>query len=74
MITARGRGQDGKPALVLGFTAENIKRLTAGQPVRVPRSAMEVTGFADIEVCIVYGETQADIMAQLTAGQEKAPG
>lgn len=69
MITARGQSKDGKPALVLGFTEENIERLKAGQPVRVPREAMDATGFSDIEVCIVYGETQADVMAQLTTGK-----
>lgn len=71
MITARGQA-NGRPALILGIDDQNVARLTAGQPILVPREAMEGTGFADMEVIIVHGKTQADVMANLVANKSKA--
>lgn len=51
---------------ILGLDAENINRLTQGQPILV---SLAQTGGSD-DVCIVYGETQDDIKNEL----EKAFG
>ncbi len=57
MITARATGDDGTEILLLGVTRENIRRLTAGQPIRV--SAETHPGFPDnLRVFIVFGETE----------------
>ena len=64
MITARATGEDGQEVLLLGVTRENIRRLTAGQPIRV--SAETHPGFPDhLRVLIVFGETERTLAETL---------
>lgn len=64
MITATATGPDGKRILMLGITRENIKRLIAGQPIRV--GAESHPGFPeDVMVAIFFGETERDITEAL---------
>jgi hypothetical protein len=57
MITAVATTKEGQRIIMLGVTPENIKRLTAGQPIRV--SAEHHPGFpTDIVIAIVFGESE----------------
>lgn len=49
--------KDGKPLLGLGISAENVKRLIAGQPIIVDGVEMGI----EVEVMIFYGETEDDL-------------
>lgn len=46
-----------KPLLGLGISAENVKRLKAGQPIKFDASEMGI----DAEIMIFYGETEDDL-------------
>lgn len=60
MITAIAKGANGTRIIVLGITRENVKRLTAGHPIRV--SAEHHPGFPeDTVIAVVFGETEADL-------------
>jgi hypothetical protein len=48
-------------AFILGLTRENIERLQLGKPIIV--SLAQLGGTDD--VCIMFGETQQDIMREL---------
>lgn len=65
MMVASGVNADGKPRLVLGITRENVERLQAGQPIRVPRQALDKCGFEELEVFVLYGDELADLEAQV---------
>lgn len=55
---------------ILGLDAENIKRLKEGKPVMVSLAALGGTD----DVAIMYGETLADIQAELeSASGETLP-
>jgi hypothetical protein len=61
MIKARGRTKDGRPFILLGLSAENCRRLLAGQPIKIDtqRSAPEGVGLQDgpvIAVCAAATE------------------
>lgn len=62
MIVALGNSPKGE-VLILGLSRENVKRLTAGQPITVPRG----THVSGIEVVIWYGETEQDMAVKLRA-------
>ena len=49
--------------IVLGLSAENIKRLQASDPIMF---AGEQIGLDGLTIYIVYGETEVDIVAELT--------
>jgi hypothetical protein len=42
----------------LGIEAENVRRLTTGQPIRVDMTAM---GYPGLIIFIFYGETMGDL-------------
>lgn len=66
MILARMENGD----FVIGLDAENVKRLQAGQPIQVRLDRHGGHG----KVLITYGETLADIVADLSeaSGQDLA--
>jgi len=53
---------------IFGFDAENIRRLTTGQPIMV--SLAELGGTDDF--AIMYGETLDDIKRELEAAQSSS--
>jgi hypothetical protein len=68
MITGKLRG-----ALYLGLDGENVTRLVAGEPIRVPPERMAALGFPPMQVIIHYGRTEDDLLDEIAAhGQELA--
>jgi hypothetical protein len=63
MIKAVGTTPDGKPVLLLGLSGENLTRLMADQPIKFNIGQL---GLPDIEVLIVGGPTESDIVKKLT--------
>jgi hypothetical protein len=61
MMLASGTSGDGKPLYFVGLDAENIKRLTAGQPIHV---RLEQVGGAGV-VWLIYGHTLGDVINDL---------
>jgi hypothetical protein len=59
----------GSPILGVGLEQENIKRLQAGQPIR---AEMELDG-KHCFLMIHYGETMADLQAQVMSGETMGP-
>jgi hypothetical protein len=62
MIKAAGRTGTGVPLLILGLSGENVTRLAAGEPIRVPAADMQRMGLPAIETVIHYGRTEQDIL------------
>jgi hypothetical protein len=60
MITGKLRN-----ALYLGLDGENITRLVAGEPIRVPPERMVALGFPRMPVVIHYGKTQDDMLNEI---------
>lgn len=66
MITAIGKAEDGTPMIVCGLTAENLERMKAGWPVRVPAERLGPMGMPEpVTVVICYGEDQAERLESL---------
>lgn len=63
MIRAKATGADGKHVIVLGLSAENVKRLTAGQPIRVTGASINAPEIASI--LIFAGGTEQGMEAVL---------
>ena len=57
MIKAAGKTGLGLPLLLLGLSGENVTRLAAGEPIRVPAADMAAAGLPQMEVLIHYGRT-----------------
>lgn len=51
---------------IFGLDAENIKRLTAGQPILINMEEIGGTG----EIMIMYGETLSDIKNELESAMQ----
>jgi hypothetical protein len=62
MVKFLATGDDGRRLLGLGLSAENVRRLQAGQPIHFSAAAM---GLGDFDVVICFGETEAEIERQL---------
>lgn len=62
MITGKLR-----EALYLGLDRTNIKRLTAGQPIRIPPERLEALGFPPMTVVLHFGETQGDMLNEIAS-------
>jgi len=60
MIRALAHGHGGRPVMILGLTAENVRRLQAGQPIMAKGNehGMDFPG----DVMILHGETGDDII------------
>lgn len=63
MIRASATLNDGRRIYILGITAENVRRLQKGQPIKV---ALEPLGGKG-EVFITFGETEVEIAADLAS-------
>jgi hypothetical protein len=64
MIKAVGRTGDGTPLLILGLSAENVKRLMNDKPITFNLSEV---GLESMQVAIIGGPTEQFIMEQLIA-------
>ncbi len=68
MFKARGSTNDGRVFVLLGLSAENVRRLKAGQPIRVDtqRATPEGLGRKDGPVIgVVFGETEENIAKEI---------
>lgn len=54
-------GEEGRRLVILGVERENITRLTAGKPIVVSQQSHPGFPVAGVEICIIFGETLADI-------------
>jgi hypothetical protein len=63
MLKTFTQGQDGPILIGLGLSRANIERMMSGQPVRVLLKELGVPG--DIRIGIFFGETEADMEAEL---------
>lgn len=74
MFKAAGRTAAGLPLLILGVSGENVTRMAAGEPLRVPASHLAALGLPPMEIGICYGRTEQDIVTSLTeAGLIRPP-
>lgn len=64
MIKASGGGADGTPFLLLGLSAENCRRLVAGQPITVRADHVDPR-LPVLNVIVVGGATEESIAAEL---------
>ena len=67
MIKAAGKTGPGQPLLMLGLSGENVTRLAAGEPIRIPAQHMAELGLPPIEIVIHYGRTEEAILDDLKA-------
>lgn len=58
-------GDDDNRLLILGVDRENIRRLTSGDPLRVSESSHPGVPLDGLTIVVLYGNTIADIQAQL---------
>lgn len=65
VIKASGRTGLGVPLLLLGLSGENVTRLAAGEPIRIPAAELRRLGLPQLEVVICYGRTEQDIVDEL---------
>ena len=61
----KGPGKGKRKVLILGLDSENWRRLLAGLPIHFNG---ETIGLEKLDVLIVGGESQADVLKQLTPG------
>lgn len=69
MIRALMTTKDGRPMLLLGIEAENVKRLKEGQPIHVNGREDDLP----IDVVIMYGETLQDVLDDLVKAGVQLP-
>lgn len=69
MIKAAGRTGDGRPLALLGLTGENVTRLVADEPLVVELAQL---GLPDVQVVVVYGKTEDDIIDKLSDNKLQA--
>jgi hypothetical protein len=62
MIKATGTRGNGKPFVLVGITGENVTRIVAGEPLKINLGDV---GLDDIEIAVVYGKTEAELVAQI---------
>ncbi len=70
MIRAVATKKDGTKLLVLGLDDENVRRLKAGQPIRVQGDQLGLPG---IEVVLMHGPTAQDIVEKFRAAGIEMP-
>lgn len=64
MIKASGETGDGTPLLVLGLSAENCRRLLAGQPISVLTEDVDPR-LPALHIVLLGGETEGAIVAEM---------
>ncbi len=68
MIKARGKTSDGREFILLGLSAENCRRLLAGQPIRIDTQKEPPAGVAidgGPVIVIAAAQTEAEIEAAI---------
>jgi hypothetical protein len=65
MIKAAGKTGLGLPLLLLGLSGENVTRLAAGEPIRIPARHLAELGLPQMEIVIHYGRTEKAILDDL---------
>jgi hypothetical protein len=60
MLKASSQTKDGRPVMLFGLSAMNLKRLKEGKPIRI-NAAAEGLPFAG-EILIFYGRTEHDMI------------
>jgi hypothetical protein len=65
MFTASANSAEGKRLLVLGLSAENVRRMKHGHPIRVSREIHGLAVPADLTIVIFAGETEAQMEADM---------
>lgn len=65
MLTARSDSETGDILLLLGLSDENVRRLQAGNPIRLMRASHGLAIPAHLKIVIIAGETEASMAAQL---------
>lgn len=65
MIIANGETDEGKTFLLLGVSRLNIEKLITGRPIKVTRESHGNGIPTDLEIAIIFGETEEEIAAQL---------
>jgi hypothetical protein len=80
MFIASAFLEDGKQLLVLGLSAENRKRLTAGQPMDISRESHGLAVPPGLKIMIFAGETEetmgkqmAELIGPMTVIDQKRP-
>jgi hypothetical protein len=69
MIKAVGATGQGQPLLLLGLSGENVARLAAGEPISISPAAMRKLGLPAMQIVVIYGRTEGEILAALKAGR-----
>lgn len=62
MIRAVLTVEDGSKTILMGLSAGNIDRLTNGSPILLKGKSVNMP---EINILIVYGDTQAEVFAML---------
>jgi hypothetical protein len=65
MLTARSELEDGRTLLVFGLSAENIRRLQEGQPIRVTQTSHGQAVPENLVVVMFAGDTEGTMEADL---------
>lgn len=76
MITGAGKDAEGNPLVFLGLTDENVKRLQAGDPLRVPADRLAAMGLPAITVIATVYSTEVELqefVEQLKQASPAAP-
>jgi hypothetical protein len=68
MIKAIGE-KDGKPLIIAGLSAQNVRNLRKKRPILFSMAIDK----KPLEVLIMYGETEADIIAELKSVGVRLP-
>lgn len=63
MIKARAETDSG-PVIILGLSAENVKRLMDGHPIKVEVGDID-RRLDGVKISIVYGKTEIDIVKDM---------
>lgn len=64
MIKAVAKGKRGQPVVILGLSAENMKRLMANKPIPVKLRQLH-PDLPDLDILILGGQTEDDIAEDL---------
>jgi hypothetical protein len=65
MVIARAKGASGRDILLLGLSAENVRRLQGGEPIRVTQETHGPGIPEGWVIGLVFGETEEDIEISL---------
>lgn len=70
-----GREDDESEGIFLGITGENVTRLVAGEPLKIPPSKLKELGLPEVTIVIHYGRKEEDILKEINAhqGDREAP-